>query len=68
MATFTIHASKDGEAVTTTRISPTLAVAKARSLITEGWQVHITDGDGRQYQPEQFYDVLAFDRRPPIKF
>jgi hypothetical protein len=37
-------------------------------LLKEGWQVHITDADGRQYTPEKFDQVLSFDRKPPIKF
>jgi hypothetical protein len=66
--TFTIHASRDGETVLTARISPTVAVAKARTLMAAGWTVHIVDSDGREYEPERFDELLSFDRRPIIKF
>ena len=68
MTAFTIHASKDGQSVTTVRIGPTITVAKARELSKAGWQVHITDADGRQYGPDKFDELLRFDRKPPIKF
>ena len=45
---FTIQASKDGQMVTTTRLGPTVTVAKARALIKEGWDVHVTGADGRK--------------------
>ena len=68
MTAFTIHASKDGESIQTVRISPTITLAKARVLLKEGWEVYITDADGRQYQPDKFDQVLSFDRKPSIKF
>jgi hypothetical protein len=69
MTAFTIHASKDGESMQTVRIGPTVTVAKARSLSKLGWLVHITDSDSRQYQPDEFDQLLSFDHRPPpIKF
>lgn len=66
--TFTIQASKDGETVQTMRISPTITVAKARSLQKSGWQVHIIDSDGRRYGPNRFDQILSFDRKVPIRF
>jgi hypothetical protein len=36
--TFTIHASKNGQSVVTVRISPAVAVDKARVLETVGWR------------------------------
>jgi hypothetical protein len=69
MTAFTIHATKDGETVSAVRIGPTVTVAKARTLLKEGWQVHVTDAEGRQYGPRQLDQLLSFDRRrPPIKF
>lgn len=64
MIAFTIHAAKDGESIQTVRIGPTVTVAKARSLSKSGWQVHITDSDGQQYQPHAFDQLLSFDRKP----
>ena len=43
--TFTIHASKNGQSVATVRISPAVAVDKARVLEELGWQVHVTDSE-----------------------
>ena len=68
MEIFTVHASKDGEWVETQIKSPTLTVAKANSLQKSGWDVHITDGDGRRYGPTRFNEILSFDRKSPIKF
>ena len=67
MELFTIHASKDGEWVETQGTSPTLTVAKASSLHKTGWDVHITDSDGRRYGPSRFNES-SFDRKSPIKF
>ena len=68
MGLFTIHASKDGDWIETQDASPTLTVAKAKSLHKTGWDVYITDPYGRQYGPGRFQEVLSFDRKPPIKF
>jgi hypothetical protein len=54
--TFAIHASKNGQSVVTVRISPDATADKARLLESFGWQVHITDSAGRQF------DVSGFDR------
>jgi hypothetical protein len=69
MAAFTIHASKDGESIETVVMGPTMTVAKARTLSKSGWQVHITDPDGRAFRPDKFDQLLSFDHiPPPIKF
>ena len=52
--TFTIYASKNGQSVVTVRISPAVAVDKARVLESLGWQVHVTDSVGRQFIPSEF--------------
>jgi hypothetical protein len=59
---FTIHASKNGETSETQRSSPTITVAKARTLYKSGWRVHIADAKGRQYGPAEFDEILKFDR------
>lgn len=68
MTAYTIHATKDGETVTTVRIGPTITVAKARTLIKEGWSVYVTDGEGRKHGQERLDQLLRFDRRGPIRF
>jgi hypothetical protein len=52
--TFTIHASKNGQSVVTVRISPAVAVDKARVLESLGWQVHVTDSAGHRFTPSEF--------------
>ena len=68
MELFTIHASKDGDWVETQNTSPTLTVAKANTLHKTGWDVHITNSDGRRCTTTRFIEVLSFDRKSPIKF
>ena len=68
MEAFTIHASKDGKWIETKVTSPTLTVAKAKTLLRTGWDVHITDADGRRYGPTRFNEILSFDRKSPIRF
>lgn len=52
--TFIIHASKNGQSVVTVRISPAVAVDKARVLESLDWQVHVTDLAGNQFYPSDF--------------
>src|ERR1700730_14395837 len=52
--TFAIHASKNGRSVVTVRINPAVAVGKARELESLGWQVHVTDSAGHQFDPSDF--------------
>ena len=66
--TFSIHATKHGETVETIRISRTIAHAKASALVKAGWQVHVTDSEGRVFHPEKFDELLRFDRKPQIRF
>ncbi len=55
---FTIHFSRDGENVETHRISPVVAVAKARRFHELGWRVCITDRIGRQFKLPDFDKLL----------
>jgi len=59
---FTVYASKNGEISETQRTSPTITVAKARTLFKSGWRVHIADAAGRKYGPAEFDEILKFDR------
>jgi hypothetical protein len=47
--------------MTTFRLSAAAAVAKARTLIADGWQVFITDPGGIRYQASEF-DRLTSSR------
>jgi hypothetical protein len=62
--TFTIHASKNGQSVATVRISPAVAVDKARVLESLGWQVHITDSAGHQFDPSDFDRLSSLADEP----
>ena len=61
---FTIQASKNGQTITTVRIGPTVCVEKAKTLLQDGWQVHITSASGHQYGPGEF-DQLLSNYQPP---
>jgi hypothetical protein len=60
--TFAIHASKNGQSIVTIRISPAVAVAKARVLERSGWQVHVTDSAGHQVRPLDFDRLSSLPR------
>jgi hypothetical protein len=62
--TFTIHASKNGQRIVTVRISPAVAVDKARGLESLGWQVHITDSAGHQFDPTDFDRLSSLADQP----
>ncbi len=62
--TFTIHASKNGQQIVTVRISPAVAVDKARVLEGLGWQAHITDSVGHQFEPADFDRLSSLADQP----
>jgi hypothetical protein len=52
-------AERENETVKVERQSSLIIVAKARIWASEGWQVVITDADGKSYAPEEFDQLLA---------
>ena len=60
--TFTIHARKNDQSIVTVRISPAVAVDKARMLEKLGWQVHVTDSTGCQFDPSDFDQLSSLNR------
>jgi hypothetical protein len=52
-------AERDNETVKIERQSSLIIVAKARVWASEGWQVVITDADGKSYVPAEFDQLLA---------
>jgi hypothetical protein len=52
-------AERDGSTVRVERESPLIMVAKARIWASEGWQVVITDADGKSYRAAEFESLLA---------
>ena len=60
--TFTIHARKNDQSLVTVRISPAVAVDKARVLQLLGWNVHVTASAGHQFDPSDFDHLSSFAR------
>src|ERR1700722_13278967 len=52
-------AERDNETVKIERTSSFVIVAKARIWASEGWQVVITDADGKSYELAEFDQLLA---------
>ena len=50
-------AERDGSVVKVERESALLIVAKARVWVSEGWQVAITDAEGKPYAAEELESV-----------
>jgi hypothetical protein len=59
--TFIVNASKGEDMAITVRLSGAGAIAKARSLLDEGWQVVVTGPDGVRYHPPEFDKLLALN-------
>jgi hypothetical protein len=57
--TYAIHASNNGQSVVTIRINPVAVVDKARLLEGLGWQVHITDSAGHQFNFYRLRSIFA---------
>lgn len=52
-------AERENTTVKVERQSSLLIVAKARVWVSEGWQVVITDPEGRTYAPADFEQLVA---------
>ena len=52
-------AERDNETVKFERTSCFVIVAKARIWASEGWQVVVTDAEGKSYAPAEFDRLLA---------
>jgi hypothetical protein len=59
MLAYKMIAERDNETVKIERTSSLVIVAKARIWASEGWQVVITDADGKSYEPAEFHQLLA---------
>ena len=59
VVTFFVHALKGETVMITARLSAVIAIAKARSLLDDGWNVFITGPDGGHYDPVEFDRLLA---------
>ena len=56
---YKIVAEKDGKTITTERASLLITAARARVWSSEGWNVDVTDGDGKPLDPAKFDQLLA---------
>jgi len=52
-------AERGNETVKSERTSSLITIAKARVWASEGWQVTITDDEGKVFAPAEFEDLLA---------
>ena len=52
-------AERENEKVKIERTSSLLIVAKARIWASEGWEVVVTDAEGKSYAPAEFDRLLA---------
>jgi len=52
-------AERGNETVKSERISLLITVAKARVWVSEGWQVTITDDEGKVFAPAELEKLLA---------
>jgi hypothetical protein len=57
--TYKMVAERDNETVKIERTSSFVMVAKARIWASEGWEVVITDADGKSYAVAEFDQLLA---------
>jgi hypothetical protein len=57
--TYKMVAERDNETVKIERTSSFVMVAKARIWASEGWEVVITDADGKSYALSEFDQLLA---------
>ena len=57
--TYKMVAERDNETVKIERTSSFVMVAKARIWASEGWQVVITDAEGKSYALAEFDQLLA---------
>jgi hypothetical protein len=64
--TFVIHASKEGRSAETQRIRGFAAAAKARDLADAGWDVYVTDAEGRRFALDEL-DGLTDGKPPPSR-
>ena len=56
---YQIVATRENETVRFQRMSVLIAIAKARVWTSEGWQVIITDEEGRTFDSSEFDKLLA---------
>jgi hypothetical protein len=56
---YKIVATKDESTVSSERNSLLISIAKARVWASEGWNVVVTDNDGKRLDPSDFDKLMA---------
>ena len=64
---YTMVAERDDHKVTKERASALILLANARVWASEGWQVVITDADGKQLDPASFENWLTPVESSPLQ-
>jgi hypothetical protein len=64
--TFTVHASRGEDVVTTVRLSVVVAIAKGLALAEEGWQVFIIGPDGAPLRSARIREIAVVQPRAAI--
>jgi hypothetical protein len=64
---YTMVAERDDHKVTKERTSALILLANARVWASEGWQVVITDADGKQLDPASFENWLTPVESSPLQ-
>jgi hypothetical protein len=59
MVVYTMIAERGNETVKSERNSLLITVAKARVWVSEGWQVTITNSEGKVFEPAEFEKSLG---------
>ena len=60
-------AERDNQTFTRERSSAYIVLANARVWASEGWQVKITDGDGKEFGPAEFEDFVSTKHKTPVR-
>jgi hypothetical protein len=64
---YRLVAERDNQRVTKERTSALILVANARVWASEGWQVSITDSDGKEFDPASFEHWLGPLEASPLQ-
>jgi hypothetical protein len=56
---YTMVAARENQTIRNERTSALITLANARVWASEGWQVTITDADGKEFDPAGFENVVA---------
>ena len=60
-------AERDNETFKRERSSAYIVLANARVWASEGWQVKITDDDGKEFGPTEFENFVSTKHKSPVR-